>query len=357
MADISVSRVKNPGVLPDEDKLGFGTYFTDHMFVMDYATDKGWYDPRIVPYEEFSLYPAAMVLHYGQAIFEGIKAFRTVDDRVIVFRPYEYLNRFNRSADILCIPRTDVDFMHDALFKLIELDKHWVPKKTGTALYIRPFIAAVDPYVGVKSSDTFKLFIILSPVGAYYAAGFNPVSIKVEDHYVRATQGGLGEAKTPANYAASLRAGVEAKKEGFAQVLWLDAQERKYIEEVGTMNIFFKINGELITPALNGSILGGITRKTVIEVANNWGTKVSERHISIEEVYDAHAKGQLEEVFGSGTAAVISPVGKLSWKGQEIIISNNQTGPFAQKLFDYVSGLQYGKVEDKFGWVGEVAKV
>lgn len=357
MVDMAVTRVSNPGTMPDEDKLGFGQYFTDHMFVMDYQTGKGWYDPRIVPYEEFSLYPAAMVLHYGQAIFEGMKAFKTVDNDITVFRTQDYLARFNRSAAIVCIPQIDTDKVYEGLKKLLDIEKRWVPGKLGTSLYIRPFVIATDPYVGVKVSDQYKLFIILSPVGAYYAAGFNPVSIKVEDKYVRAVAGGLGEAKTPANYAASLRAQVEAKKEGYAQVLWLDAVERKYVEEVGTMNIFFKIGGEIITPALNGSILGGITRRTVLETAKDWGLKVSERAISIDEVFDAHAKGQLEEVFGSGTAAVISPVGELSWKGQKIVINNNKTGEFSQKLFDYVTGLQYGKVQDKFGWVEKVAKL
>lgn len=357
MADIAVDRVTTPKAVPDADKLGFGKYFTDHMFVMDYQTGKGWNNPRIVPYDQFSLYPAAMVLHYGQAIFEGMKAFRGESGEISIFRPRDYLNRFNRSADILCIPRIDVDLVHEGLAKLIEIDKRWVPGKVGTALYIRPFIISTDPYVGVKSSDTYTLFIILSPVGAYYAAGFNPVGIKVEDKYVRAVPGGIGEAKTPGNYAASLRAQVEAKKEGYDQVLWLDGVERKYVEEVGTMNIFFKIKGELVTPALTGSILGGITRRTVLEVAGDWGVKATERHISVDEVFAAHARGELEEVFGSGTAAVISPVGELSWKGQKLIISDNKTGPFAQKLFDYVTGLQYGTVKDKFGWVEKVAQL
>lgn len=357
MSKIAVTRVGKPGVLPDEDKLGFGHYFSDHMFMMDYETGKGWYDPRIVPYEKFSLYPSSMVLHYGQAIFEGMKAFRTVDNRIVVFRPEEYLNRFNRSADILCIPRTDVSQVKEALFQLLELEKNWVPGKFGTSLYIRPFIIADDAYVGVKCSDKYKLFIILSPSGAYYAAGFDPVSIKVEDKYVRAGIGGLGEAKTPANYAASLRAQEEAKKEGFTQVLWLDAVERKYIEEVGTMNIFFKINNEIITPALDGSILGGITRKTVLELSRAWGMKVAERRISVDELFAAHENGQLEEVFGSGTAAVISPVGELSWKGKKIVINNNKTGEYSQKLFDYITDLQYGKSEDKLGWISEVAKL
>jgi len=356
MVDIAVSKVATPKVVPDADKLGFGQYFTDHMFVMDYQTDKGWHNPRIEPYGEFLLYPSAMVLHYGQAIFEGMKAFRTVDGDIVVFRTRDYLNRFNRSADILCIPNTDVDVVHAGLKKLIEIDKRWVPAKEGTALYIRPFIFATDPYVGVKSSETYKLMIILSPVGAYYAAGFNPVGIRVEDKYVRAVPGGIGEAKTPGNYAASLRAQVEAKKEGYAQVLWLDGVERKYVEEVGTMNILFKIKDEVITPALNGSILGGITRRTVLDLCKDWGVKATERQISIDEVFDAHAKGDLEEVFGSGTAAVISPVGELSWKGKKLIIGDGKTGPFSQKLFDYVAGLQYGKVQDKFGWVEKICK-
>lgn len=339
MVDIAVIKAATPKVVPDADKLGFGQYFTDHMFVMDYETGKGWHNPRIEPYDEFSLYPSAMVLHYGQAIFEGIKAFRTVGDDIVVFRTRDYLNRFNRSADILCIPNTDVDVVHAGLKKLLEIDKRWVPVKEGTALYVRPFIFATDPYVGVKSSDTYKLMIILSPVGAYYAAGFNPVGIKVEDKYVRAVPGGIGEAKTPGNYAASLRAQVEAKKEGYAQVLWLDGVERKYVEEVGTMNILFKIKGEVVTPALNGSILGGITRRTVLELCKDWGVKATERQISIDEVFEAHAKGDLEEVFGSGTAAVISPVGELSWKGKKLIIGDGKTGPFSQKLFDYVAGL------------------
>jgi branched-chain amino acid aminotransferase len=357
VANIVVTKADKLGTMPAEDQLGFGKYFTDHMFVMDYLTEKGWHDPKIIPYNEVAVFPAAMVLHYGQAIFEGMKAFRTHDNRVVIFRTKDYLKRFNRSADCLCIPNIDVDLVAEALQKLINIDKTWVPSKSGTALYIRPLIIATDPYVGVKVSDAYKLFVMLSPVGAYYSAGFNPVSIKVEDKYVRATVGGLGEAKTPANYAMSLRAQVEAAEEGFAQVLWLDAVERKYIEEVGTMNIFFKINGEVITPALNGSILGGMTRRTVLELAREWGMKVAERQISIEEIFEAYDKGQLEEVFGSGTAAVISPVGELSWKGKKIVINNNRTGEFSQKLFDYVTGLQYGTLEDKHGWVDEIIKL
>lgn len=354
MSDIAVTKVKQVGVLPIDKELGFGTIFTDHMFVMDYTTGKGWHSPRIVPYAEIANSPAMIVFHYGQAIFEGMKAFKTDDNRVSVFRPYEYLNRFNRSAEKLCIPKMDVNQIHDALFQLLALEKDWVPNQPGTALYIRPFIVADEPHLGVKVADSFKLYIILSPVGAYYKTGFNPVSIKVEDKYVRAIKGGLGEAKTPANYAMSLAAQQDAYAEGFGQVLWLDAVHRKYIEEVGTMNILFKINGEIITPELNGSILGGITRKTVLELSRSWGLKTTERQISIDEVYDAYDKGQLDEVFGSGTAAVISPVGELSWRDRRIVINNNQTGPYAQKLFDYITGVQSGKIADEFGWMEEV---
>ena len=356
MTEIKVVKKDIAGTMPPVAHLGFGEHFTDHMFTMDYNPEKGWHNPLVTPYNELCIFPAAMVLHYGQAIFEGIKAFRTEDDRVVIFRLKDHLERFNGSADALCIPRIDVDVVAEGLKKTIEIDKKWVPGEVGTALYIRPVIIATDPYVGVKVSDTYKLFIILSPVGAYYAAGFNPVNIKVEDKYVRATLGGLGEAKTPANYALSLKAQVEAKKEGFAQVLWLDAVERKYIEEVGTMNIFFKINGEIITPALVGSILNGMTRKTVLQLAQSWGLKVSERHISVDEVFAAHEQGLLEEVFGTGTAAVISPVGELSWKGKKIVINDNKTGDFSQKLFDTVTGIQYGTIEDKFGWLEEVTK-
>lgn len=351
MTAITVNKVGTRRAHPEVSTLGFGQHFSDHMFAMDYQTGKGWHNPRIEPYKPFTVYPSAMVLHYGQAIFEGIKAFKRQDGKIAIFRTQDYLQRFNRSAKILCIPEMDSEFLRQALHQLIELDAQWVPDQHGTSLYIRPFVIATDPYVGVKSSDCFSLFIILSPVGAYYAAGFNPVAIRVEDKYVRAIAGGIGEAKTPANYAASLRAQVEAKDDGYAQVLWLDAVHRKYIEEVGTMNIFFKIKGELITPALNGSILDGMTRRTVLELARDWGIPVSERQISIDEVFSAALDGTLEEVFGSGTAAVISPVGELAWKEQKITIANNQTGPLAQKLFDHVTGLQYGTIADHKGWI------
>jgi branched-chain amino acid aminotransferase len=357
MSEVKVQLVTKRRSLPDETTLGFGKIFTDHMFTMDYETGKGWHNPCIEPYKALAMMPATMTLHYGQAIFEGIKAFKTQDNRIVVFRPKDYLARFNRSAEILCIPQMDINTLYSGLKQLLEIEKNWVPSQVGTALYIRPLVIAMDEYVGVKTADTYKLIIMLSPVGAYYDNGFDPVSLKVEDKYVRACHGGLGEAKTPANYAASLRAGEVAHQEGFSQVLWLDAVERKYIEEVGAMNIFFKINGELITPALTGSILGGMTRRTVLEIAHDWGMKATERVISIDEVYDAHAKGQLEEIFGTGTAAVISPVGSLTWKGQTIVVNNNETGPIAHKLFAQVTGLQYGTVKDTHGWVDSMITV
>ena len=355
MKEIKIIKVDKAGVLPTDEQLGFGKIFTDHMFIMDYDTKRGWNSPRIVPYGDVSFVPATMMFHYGQAIFEGMKAFRTPDNKVTVFRPKHYLNRFNQSADLLYIPNFNVEEVQTGLFKLLSLEKNWIPSKLGNSMYIRPFIIATDEGLSVKVSNTYKLFIILSPVGAYYDTGFNPVSIKVEDRYVRATKGGLGQAKTPANYAMSLAAQEEAHEEGFDQVLWLDAVHRKYIEEVGTMNIFFKINGEIITPALNGSILSGITRKTVLELARSWGMKVSERQINIEEVYEAYSNGQLEEVFGSGTAAVISPVGELSWRSEKIVINNKQSGEFSQKLFKYITGVQYGNLPDVFGWMETVS--
>lgn len=341
---------------PDISNIGFGTVFSDYMFEMDYDRENGWHDPRVVPYRNISVSPANTTLHYGQAIFEGMKAFRTKDNRIVVFRPMDHIHRLNRSAQILDIPQVDVDTVHQGLKKLIEIEKDWVPSKRGTSLYIRPFIFATDPFLGVSVSDTYKMMIILSPVAAYYAAGFNPVKIMVEDTYVRAVPGGLGEAKTPANYAASLHAGLVAHEKGYDQTLWLDGVHRKYIEEVGSMNILFKIKGEIVTPALCGSILSGITRRTVLAVAKQWGVPTSERRITIDEVHEAYKNGDLEEVFGSGTAAVISPVGELCYKGERMVINGGKTGPFAQKMYDHITGLHYGEVEDTLGFVEEVTK-
>lgn len=335
----------------DESKLGFGHVFTDHMLIMPYDTGKGWHDPEIVPYGNISISPAAMCLHYGQTVFEGMKAYRTADNKIQLFRPEENFKRLNKSNERLVIPELPVDLAMKCLTELLEVEKDWVPSLDGTSLYIRPFIVAVDPFLGVRPGDQYLFMIVLSPSGAYYASGLNPVSIYVEDKYVRAVRGGMGFAKTGGNYAASLHSQDDAHKLNYSQVLWLDGVEQKYIEEVGAMNIFFVIDGEVVTPSLDaGSILGGITRKSTVELCKSWGMKVSERRISIQEVADAYDAGKLQEVFGTGTAAVISPVGHLKWGDKVMEINNNEIGPISQKIYNTLTGIQWGKVEDTFGW-------
>ncbi|HOB12573.1 MAG TPA: branched-chain amino acid aminotransferase [Syntrophomonadaceae bacterium] len=351
MGNIAIERNQSPKDKPDQNNLGFGNYFTDHMFVMDYTEGKGWHDPRIIPYQSLKLDPATMVLHYGQAIFEGLKAYKARDGRILLFRPHQNMARTNISNDRLCIPPIDVDFGVEAIKTLVSLEKDWIPEAEGTSLYIRPFIIATDPYLGVRPSLTYQFIIILSPVGAYYPEGINPVKIYVESKYVRAVKGGIGFAKTPGNYAASLKSQVEAHNKGYTQVLWLDGVERKYIEEVGTMNVFFKIDGKVITPSLEGSILAGITRDSTITLLNHWGVPVEERRISIEEVYQAQEEGRLEEAFGTGTAAVISPIGSLNWNDNIITINNGQTGPLAKRIYDTITGIQSGALDDPFGWI------
>lgn len=352
--EIKIEKTKEAKQKPDQNKLGFGQYFTDHMFIMDYTEGKGWHDPRIVPYAPLSLDPSTMVFHYGQAIFEGLKAYKTKDGRILLFRPKKNMERINISNDRLCIPPIDTDFAVEATKALVDVDKDWIPEEPGTSLYIRPFIISTDPYLGVRPSKTYKFIIILSPSGAYYPQGINPVKIYVENEYVRAVKGGTGYAKTPGNYASSLKSQANAYEKGYIQVLWLDGVERKYIEEVGSMNVFFKINGEVITPSLEGSILPGITRSSTIELVKSWGMKVSERRITVQELFDAHANGTFEEAFGTGTAAVISPIGELNWDGNNIIINNGQIGEVSQKIYDTITGIQNGKLEDKFGWTIEV---
>ena len=339
---------------PDENSLGFGQHMTDHMFVMLYDEKMGWYDAAIKPYGNFSLDPAAMVLHYGQEIFEGLKAYRGKDDKIFLFRPKDNLKRMNVSAVRMCMPEIPVDVVFNGLNKLIALDREWVPGAEGATLYIRPTMVASEAGLGVRPAKQYIFFIITCPVGAYYPEGFNPVRIFVTDKYVRAVSGGVGNVKTGGNYAASIMAAVEAQKQGYTQVLWLDAIERRYIEEVGTMNIFFLIGDELITPPLTGSILPGITRDSVLRLTKDRGLKVSEKRISIDDVLAANENGSLQEVFGTGTAAVISPVGEINYKDQVCSINKGKTGELAQKLFDELQAIQNGYQKDPYDWVVEV---
>lgn len=352
--EITINKTQNPKVKPDMSNLPFGKYFSDHMFIMDYDEGKGWHDPRIVPYRPIELDPSAMVFHYAQEVFEGLKAYKSSDGHVRLFRPDKNFARLNVSNERLAIPQIDEALCLEGLKKLVELDKEWIPEQEGTSLYIRPFIIATDPFLGVKPSESYKFMIICSPSGLYYPEGLAPVKIYVEDSYVRAVRGGTGFTKTGGNYAGSIRAQVVAHEKGYSQVLWLDGVEQKYIEEVGSMNIFFKINGEVVTPALNGSILSGITRMSTIELLKSWGVPVSERKISIQEVSDAYDNGTLEECFGTGTAAIISPVGELSWDDKVMLINDNKIGEITQRIFDTITNIQTGKEEDKMGWVLKV---
>ncbi len=337
--------------LPDPENLGFGIHFSDHMFLMDFTEGKGWHSPRIIPYQAFTLDPAAVALHYGQAIFEGLKAYRCKDGNIRFFRAMDNMKRMNRSAWRMCMPQINEEELLHAIRELVRIEQRWVPEGMGTSLYIRPFMIATEAFLGVRPAKEYLLSVILSPVGAYYAEGFNPVKIFVTDKFVRAARGGVGEAKTAGNYAASLMASEEAKKLGFTQVLWLDAAERQYIEEVGTMNIFFVLGDTLVTPALSGSILPGITRDSVLKLAKEWGIPTEERAITIDEVTEAAASGELKECFGSGTAAVISPVGSLYYKGTDYPINGGETGKLAHRLFNELTAMQYGEKEDPFGWV------
>ncbi len=353
--EIRIERTATPKAKPaDETKLGFGHIFTDHMFVMNYDTGLGWHDARIVPYGDITLSPAAMCLHYGQEIFEGLKAYRTADGSVQLFRPEENFKRMNVSCDRMVIPPINEADVLEALKTLVKVEEDWVPHAEGASLYIRPFIFATDPYVGVRPADHYLFMIILSPSGAYYSTGLNPVKIYVEKKYVRAVRGGTGFAKTAANYAISLKGQQEAHDQDYEQVLWLDGVEQKYIEEVGSMNIFFVIDGEVITPELTGSVLPGITRKSVLQLCESWGMKVSERRITIDEVAKAYDEGKLDEVFGTGTAAVISPVGHLKWGDKVMEIGGNKIGPVSQKIYDTMTGIQWGTMEDPFGWVVKI---
>ncbi|XID91308.1 branched-chain amino acid aminotransferase [Paenibacillaceae bacterium WGS1546] len=348
---ITVERTSAPKSKPETSKLVFGKHFTDHMFIMDYDAGAGWHDPRIVPYQPISLDPAAKVFHYGQTVFEGLKAYRTAEGPILMFRPFKNLQRLNRSNARLTIPPLDEDLVMDALKRLLKLDEEWIPTEDGTSLYVRPFVISTEAALGVSPSEKYLFMIILSPVGSYYEEGIDPVSIYVEPDYVRAVAGGVGNAKTGGNYAAGLKAQEEASGKGYSQVLWLDGVHRKYIEEVGSMNVFFKIGDKVITPALNGSILDGVTRDSVIQALRHWNVEVEEKTISIDELVDAYRKGKLEEAFGTGTAAVISPIGELNWQGDKLTLNGGRTGPLSAKVYDFMTGLQRGLIEDPFGWV------
>ena len=340
---------------PDQTALGFGQYFTDHMFAMRWNRERGWHDAQIQPYQDFSIDPAAMVFHYGQAIFEGLKAYRSDSGEILLFRPESNFERMNQSAARMCMPRFPVDRMLQAIKALVYLDRDWIPTAEGATLYLRPTMIASEPALGLRPSDEYIFFMLASPVGAYYSGGFNPVKIYVEDTYVRAVPGGVGAAKTAGNYAASVKALTEAQRKGFSQVLWLDALEHKYIEEVGTSNAFFIIDNELITPPLGGTILPGITRDSVLQLAKDWGMKINERMISIDEVIESAGDGSLQEVFSTGTAAVISPLGELSYKGKSVPVNGGNAGPVAERLFEELQAIQFGKLDDPHDWVVRIA--
>ena len=348
--EIKINRIETPKQLPDSSSLGFGKIFTDHMFIADYSKDEGWHDYRIVPYGNLSVSPACTAFHYGTEIFEGLKAYRRPDGEVQLFRPIENARRMNRSAERLCMPQFPEEDFVEAVKTLVKLDERWVPSDSGTSLYIRPFTIGNDETLGVHAVNHATFIIILSPVGSYYKEGLNPVSIMIEDQDVRAVRGGTGEAKCGGNYAASNRAGDRAEKKGYSQVLWLDGVERKYIEEVGAMNVMFKINGTVVTPALSGSILPGITRKSIIEILKKEGYPVEERRLSVDELAAAMADGSLEEAWGCGTAAVVSPIGELVYKDQVYTVNNKQIGELTQHLYDTLTSIQWGKSEDVYNW-------
>lgn len=347
---IQITETANPAKKADPSTLEFGTVFTDHMFIMDYTPDEGWHNARIVPFGNISLHPASTVLHYGEEIFEGLKAYRRPDGKVQLFRPIENMRRLNSSADRLCLPQIDEELSLEVLKAFVSHEKDWTPYDFGTSLYLRPFMFGNDENLGVHTVKKATYMIIASPVGSYYKEGINPVKIMIEDEDVRAVRGGTGYTKCGGNYAASNRAGKKAEEKGYSQVLWLDGVERKYIEEVGAMNVMFKIDGEIVTPKLTGSILPGITRKSCLEILRNEGYKVSERLLSIDELGDALKSGKLEEAWGCGTAAVVSPIGELCYKDEKYTINGNKIGPVTQHLYDTLTGIQWGKCEDTYNW-------
>lgn len=354
MESIQITKAAALKAKPDPKTLQFGKVFTDHMFLLNYDAGRGWHDPRIVPYAPLELEPSCMVFHYAQEVFEGMKAYRTPDGGVQLFRPYDNARRMNDSCERLCIPQIPEDLFVEGVRTLVKVEADWVPTEPDTSLYIRPFVIATDASLGVHASHSYLFCIICCPVGAYYAEGINPVKIYVESQDVRAVKGGTGYTKCGGNYAASIRAGERAEQNGYAQVLWLDGVERKYIEEVGSMNVLFKIDGKVVTPKLTGSVLPGITRRSCLELLRSWGYEVEERLISAQELFDAADAGKLEEAWGSGTAAVISPVGEMGWENRHVVINGGKIGPLTQRLYDTLTGIQWGKQSDPYGWTMKV---
>ncbi len=348
--EIKIIKTDCPKEKPDPSTLGFGKIFTDHMFIMEYTPENGWHNARIEPFHNFSLHPASTVLHYGAEIFEGLKAYRRADGKVQLFRPMDNIRRMNDSADRLCLPSIPEDMAFEALKAFVNMEQDWTPAAPGTSLYLRPYMFGNDETLGVHTVHHVVFAIIASPVGSYYKEGINPVKIMIEDQDVRAVRGGTGSAKCGGNYAASTRAGERAEKMGYSQVLWLDGVHRKYIEEVGAMNVMFRIGDEIVTPMLSGSILSGITRRSCLEVLKNEGYKVSERLISVDELSEAMANGTLKEAWGCGTAAVVSPIGELCYKGEKYTVNNGEIGEITQHLYDTLTGIQWGKLEDTYGW-------
>ena len=352
--EIKVTRAAQLKEKPDSSKLAFGKCMTDHMFIIDYDEGQGWHDARIIPYGPLMIDPAAQVLHYAEEIFEGLKAYRTADGSIQLFRVMDNIRRMNLSADRLCMPQIPEDMAFEGIKALVEMEQEWVPHEKDTSLYIRPFMIGLDAALGVHSSHHVQFIVVVCPVGAYYPEGLNPVKIYIEDQDVRAVKGGTGMAKTGGNYAASLRAGNRAEQKGYTQVLWLDGVHRKYIEEVGAMNVMFKVGGKILTPDLNGSVLDGITRRSCIQLLKDWGYEVEERRISAEELFEAAKNGTLEEAWGTGTAAVVSPIGELAEGDEKCIINNNQIGEVTQKLYDQLTGIQWGRVEDPHNWITKI---
>lgn len=351
MQEIKITRAQTLKEKPDSSTLVFGKSMTDHMFIVDYDAGQGWHDPRIVPYAPLQIDPAAKVLHYAQEIFEGLKAYRTEDGSIQLFRPLDNVRRMNASAERMALPQIPEDLALAGITELVKVEQDWVPHEKDTSLYIRPFMVGLDAALGVHSSHHCQYIVIVCPVGAYYPEGLDPVKIYVEDQDVRAVKGGTGYTKCGGNYAASIRAGERAEQNGYAQVLWLDGVHRKYIEEVGSMNVMFQVGDTVLTPELTGSVLPGITRKSCLELLKSWGLKVEERLITAQELFDAGADGTLKEAWGTGTAAVISPIGEMGWEDQHVVVNGGKIGPLAQRLYDTLTGIQWGTRPDPFGWV------